>query len=136
MFLFDRLFYVDIPRVDSAFVHQLTEAEQRSLNIDILHIGAVCDIKNVNKEVIRMVEKLKAYVAELEAIRTEVENTDYSEAINKEVMEFRAATVKKYEDAKVTALAKVDSDIACVNSIIERECALAAAEELTPDTQE
>lgn len=66
-----------------------------------------------------MVEKLKAYKAELEAKKVALEHTVID--IEAEVAEFRAKREAE-EKAKITAaIANVVSNIDCINELIERE---------------
>ena len=81
-----------------------------------------------------MVEKLEAYKAELEAKKATLENTVIN--VEAEVAEFRAKREAE-EKAKITAnIAKVVSDIDCINGLIEREKAAIAAPvvEITNET--
>lgn len=110
----------------AAFVHQLSEEESRQLNIiDIEHIGAVVDIKSVKKEDTLMVEKLKAYRAELEAKKAELAAKPIN--VDAEVEAYRQRLIADVEARKAAELAKYESDINCVTNIIAREEELAAA---------
>ena len=81
-----------------------------------------------------MVEKLGAYKAELEVKKATLENTVIN--VEAEVAEFRAKREAE-EKAKITAdIAKVVSDIDCINGLIEREKAAIEAPvvEITNET--
>ena len=72
-----------------------------------------------------MVEKLRAYREELEAKKAEALAKDVTPLIDAEVAEFRArceANAKAELDKLVT---KIDSDIECIDRLIEREEAAA-----------
>lgn len=68
-----------------------------------------------------MVEKLKAYLAELVAKKEAVLTDDKTAEIDAKTAEFRASLVKACEDAKVELISKIDSDISCIEHIIARE---------------
>lgn len=101
----------------SAIIHQLTDEELQIY--DINRFSAAFNIKLIEKEDTFMVEKLEAYKAELEAKKATLENTVID--VEAEVAEFRAKREAE-EKAKITAgIAKVVSDIDCINVLIERE---------------
>lgn len=111
----------------SAIIHQLTDEELQTY--DINRFSAAFNIKLIEKEDTFMVEKLEAYKAELEAKKAALENVVID--VEAEVAEFRAKREAE-EKAKITAdIAKVASDIDCINHIIERE---KAAVEITNET--
>lgn len=68
-----------------------------------------------------MVEKLKAYRAELEAKKAELEAKDNTAEIEARVAEFKATVEKEYAEKKAAEIAKVISNIECINNIIARE---------------
>lgn len=107
-----------------AYVEQVTLDELKS-PIVIEHIGAVLDIKSEKKEDTLMVEKLKAYRAELEAEKAEVVNSHIN--VEPAVEEYRAKMIAEAEANKAAKIAKIESDISCIDAIIEREEAIAAA---------
>ena len=116
----------------SAIMHQLTDEELQTY--DINRFSAAFNIKLIEKEDTFMVEKLEAYKAELEAKKATLENTVVD--VEAEVAEFRAKREAE-EKAKITAdIAKVVSDIDCINVLIEREKAAieAPAVEITNET--
>ena len=116
----------------SAIIHQLTDEELQTY--DINRFSAAFNIKLIEKEDTFMVEKLEAYKAELEAKKAALENTVID--VEAEVAEFRAKREAE-EKAKITAdIAKVVSDIDCINVLIEREKAAieAPAVETTNET--
>ena len=116
----------------SAIIHQLTDEELQTY--DINRFSAAFNIKLIEKEDTFMVEKLEAYKAELEAKKATLENTVID--VEAEVAEFRAKREAE-EKAKITAdIAKVVSDIDCINVLIEREKAAieAPAVEVTNKT--
>lgn len=119
----------------SAIIHQLTDEEmQRFTSNGINRFSAAFNIKLIEKEDTFMVEKLEAYKAELEAKKATLENTVID--VEAEVAEFRAKREAE-EKAKITAdIAKVVSDIDCINGLIEREKAAieAPAVEITNET--
>lgn len=101
----------------SAIMHQLTDEELQTY--DINRFSAAFNIKLIEKEDTFMVEKLEAYKAELEVKKATLENTVIN--VEAEVAEFRAKREAE-EKAKITAnIAKVVSDIDCINGLIERE---------------
>ena len=116
----------------SAIIHQLTDEELQTY--DINRFSAAFNIKLIEKEDTFMVEKLEAYKAELEAKKATLENTVID--VEAEVAEFRAKREAE-EKAKITAdIAKVVSDIDCINGLIEREKATLGAPmvEITNET--
>lgn len=113
------------------FAHQLTEEESQRYNIDIEHIGAVIGIKSVKKEDTLMVEKLKAYRAELEAKKAETANTQIN--VEAEVEAYRNKLIAEAEAKKAAEIAKFESDINCIDNIIAREEEAAAAVIATTD---
>lgn len=68
-----------------------------------------------------MVEKLKAYLAELFAKKDALIAEDHAAEIEAEVASYRETLVKNVEAKKAEAIAKVDSDIECITNIIARE---------------
>ena len=112
----------------AAFVHQLTESELQAMKPlnDIKHNGAVLDIKIQKKEDTLMVEKLKAYRAELEAKKAEAVNAVIN--VEDDVAEYRAKVTAEAEARKAAAIAKIENDINCIDNLITREEELAAAE--------
>ena len=116
----------------SAIIHQLTDEELQIY--DINRFSAAFNIKFIEKEDTFMVEKLEAYKAELEAKKVTLENVVID--VEAEVAEFRAKREAE-EKAKITAdIAKVVSDIDCINGLIEREKAAIEAPvvEITNET--
>ena len=116
----------------SAIIHQLTDEELQIYGIN--RFSAAFNIKLIEKEDTFMVEKLEAYKAELEAKKATLENTVID--VEAEVAEFRAKREAE-EKAKITAdIAKVVSDIDCIDGLIEREKATlgAPAVEITNET--
>ena len=116
----------------SAIIHQLTDEELQTY--DINRFSAAFNIKFIEKEDTFMVEKLEAYKAELEAKKAALENVVID--VEAEVAEFRAKREAE-EKAKITAdIAKVVSDIDCINGLIEREKAAIEAPtvEITNET--
>ena len=104
----------------SAIIRQLTDEEMQSFTSNgINRFSAAFNIKLIEKEDTFMVEKLEAYKAELEAKKAALENVVID--VEAEVAEFRAKREAE-EKAKITAdIAKVVSDIDCINGLIERE---------------
>lgn len=116
----------------SAIIHQLTDEELQTYGIN--RFSAAFNIKLIEKEDTFMVEKLEAYKAELEAKKAALENVVID--VEAEVAEFRAKREAE-EKAKITAdIAKVVSDIDCINGLIEREKAAIEAPtvEITNET--
>lgn len=70
-----------------------------------------------------MVEKLKAYRAELEAKKAEVEASVID--VEAEVAAYRESLIAQAEAARKETVAKLASDIDCINGIIAREEAVA-----------
>ena len=107
----------------TSFVYQLSDEEMRRYNpIDIKHIGAVYDISNlIKKEDTLMIEKLKAYRAELEAKKAAIESEDHTAEIEAKVEDYKATLEKEEAERKAAIVAKILSDIECINNIIARE---------------
>ena len=108
-------------------IHHLNPTEVQATTLDITHSGAVVNI-NYNKEDTLMVEKLKAYLLELEAKKAAIVGKDFTEEINEKTAAFRDALLKETETKRAEDVAKVDSDIACIAGLIEREQASVEAE--------
>ena len=72
-----------------------------------------------------MVEKLKAYRAELIAKRDTVLNTEIN--VEPEVEAYRAKLIADIKAKKEAEVAKFESDINCIDGIIAREEEAAAA---------
>lgn len=68
-----------------------------------------------------MIEKLKAYRAELEAKRAAIESEDHTTEIEAKVVEYKATLEKEEAERKSAIVAKILSDIECINNIITRE---------------
>lgn len=68
-----------------------------------------------------MIEKLKAYRAELEAKRAAIESEDHTTEIEAKVVEYKATLEKEEAERKSAIVAKILSDIECINNIIARE---------------
>lgn len=68
-----------------------------------------------------MVEKLKAYRAELEAKKASIESEDHTAEIEAKVAEYKTTLEKEESERKAALIAKVISDIECINNIIARE---------------
>ena len=66
-----------------------------------------------------MIEKLEAYRAELEAKKADVVNSVIN--VEDDVAEYRAKVTAEAEARKAAAIAKIDSDIDCINNMIMRE---------------
>lgn len=79
-----------------------------------------------------MVEKLQAYLAELMQNAATVEARDDSVIIAEKVAGFKEVLEKEYAEAKATELAKINSDIDCINTLIARENEKAKAAVETP----
>lgn len=119
-------------------VQQLPQNELE--NFDINHLGAVFNIKPLNKEeklMDNIIEKLEAYRAELESQKMGLLSTDIMPIVEQEVAKYReqiTAEIQADLDAKVN---KVASDIACIQVIIDREKAAAeytVNEQITMDS--
>ena len=118
---------------DSAFVYQLTDKEMQEHSTDIIHYGAVCNIK-LKKEDTLMVEKLEAYRAELEAKKAEALAKDITPIIDEQVAVYRSELEANARAELDSFVAKVDSDIDCIDAIIAREKATeAVAVEAEPE---
>lgn len=68
-----------------------------------------------------MIEKLKAYRAELEAKKAAIESEDHTTEIEAKVVEYKATLEKEEAERKSAIIAKILSDIECINNIIARE---------------
>ena len=130
MFFKPRGYTFVLPTTFAPFVYQLTDEEMEQYDkLDIQHIGAVFDIKFCKKEDILMVEKLKAYRAELEAKKAEVIERIIN--VEPEVEAYRNKLIADAEAKKAAEIAKYDSDINCIDGIIVREEEAAVATETT-----
>lgn len=116
---------IQAPAYESAFEQQISEADQ---TLDIKHLGAVVNINIIKKEDTLMVEKLKAYRVELEAKKTDLYATNYIPEIEEDVKAYRESLIKASEEHRAKAIAKVDSDIECIDTLIAREEAICEAE--------
>lgn len=105
----------------SVIVCQLRTEELQESYKDITRFGAAYSIKFKEKEDTLMVEKLKAYRDELIAKIEEIKGTDHNAEIDAKVAEFRAKLVAEIEDAADKELAKLNSDVECINGLIARE---------------
>lgn len=105
-----------------AMVYTLSEGEL-TYCFNINHFGAVFNI-NIKKEDTVMVEKLQAYLAELESQKAAVLVENHTAEIEAEVLAFKEALIKELELKRQETVAKIDSDIECINKIIARETAV------------
>ena len=93
------------------------------LKENIPHSGAVSDIQNIKKENKTMVDKLQAYLVELQIEANAVAAVDNTAEIEAKVAEFRATLEAEAIAAKQAKLAKIHSDMDCLQRLIERETA-------------
>lgn len=107
-----------VARVQTELVQQATEKQIIQLTNDITRTGTAFNIKIFNKEEDSMVEKLNLYRAELEAKKTELLNEVID--VEAEVAAFRRELEEKAAAKKVADIAKVESDIECIDGIIAR----------------
>ena len=114
----DKPRFISLPPYESAYVYQAPIPER---DYDIKHLGAVININIIKKEDTLMVEKLRAYRAELEAKKASIYAEDYIPQIEEDVKLYREALIKASEENRAKAIAKVDSDIDCVDTLITRE---------------
>ena len=96
------------------------------LKENIPHSGAVSDIQNIKKENNKMVDKLQAYLIEMQNEANIVATTDNSAEIEAKVAEFKATLEAEAIAAKQAKLAKIHSDIDCLQRLIDRETVQAA----------
>lgn len=68
-----------------------------------------------------MVDKLRAYLEELKTAHAAILAEDNTVAIEAEVAEFKETVVAKYDADKTARLLKVESDINCIEELINRE---------------
>lgn len=100
-------------------VHHISAEQAEQYNNNIIHSNVVSNINLFKKEDPLMVEKLKAYRDELE--------TEKSNLINKiidveaEVAAYRNELISKAEAERDARVAKLASDIDCINALIARE---------------
>lgn len=121
-----------VERPVASFVHQLSDEElKQQTSHDIIPFGAGFNINLKEKEDTLMVEKLKAYKAELEAKKAEVENTVID--VEAEVVAYREKLIAEETAKRIAEVAKLNSDIECIANIIAREEAAAAAVETPVD---
>lgn len=123
----------NINPITAACVHQLSDEEiAQQYILDIKHIGAMVDIRSLKKEVTQMVEKLLAYRAELEQAKQNALSKGIDmEAIEQEVAGYRDTLIKSAQGKLAEDIAKFDSDIDCINTLINRE----EATVVTPETE-
>ena len=119
MFWINKPRFILIPSHMSAFVRQIDR------DPDIKHLGAVVSINIIKKEDTLMVEKLRAYRAELEDKKATIVNADFTQEIEKDVCAYRESLIKTSEENRAKNIAKVDSDIECIDTLIAREETLA-----------
>lgn len=110
-----------------ALTRQLLEQVRQSTE-NIPHSGAVSDIQKTYKENNKMVDKLQTYLVELQVSAEAIRTKDNSAEIEASVAEYRANLEREYEADKQRRLDKVNSDIDCLQRIIdcEKEKAMAA----------
>ena len=113
----------------AVFEHRLTKHEEERLYKGIRHYGAVLDINNEYKEDTIVVDKLRAYLEELKAAHAAILAEDNTAAIEAEVAEFKETVVAKYNADKTARLLKVESDINCIEELINRELATVTPED-------
>ena len=78
-----------------------------------------------------MVEKLKTYRAELEAVKEEVLTKDDTVEIEQLVAEYKTNLEAEFAEKREETVSKIDSDIQCLTRYIERleaEIAIETAE--------
>lgn len=112
-----------------AYVYQLTAEEQEKLSTITLNIpgfGAVSYINKLNKEELVMVEKLKVYLAEVEAKVFEINNKDIEVSVKEELAKAEANIREQLATERDFELAKLEHEKEVINKLIEREVALAA----------
>lgn len=83
-----------------------------------------------------MIEKLQAYRAELVQAKSNELAKDSMPEIEAKVADFRAQLIAEDEAAKLKIVTKIDSDIDCIDYLIQRESdkVLAAAETAQANT--
>ena len=104
-----------------ALAHQLQQEVMQQHNKNIPQSGAVLDINIQNKEKTNMVEKLQAYLAELAVAAEAVRNRDCSAEIAEKVAAYEAELKAEAAAAKQAELAKLNSDMDCIQKLIQRE---------------
>lgn len=107
-----------VRRVDTELVQQATEKQIIQLSTDITRTGTAFNIKIFNKEENSMIEKLNLYRAELEEKKAALLNEAID--VEEEVAAFRRELEAKKQAKKDADIAKVDSDIECIDGIIAR----------------
>lgn len=107
-----------VGRVDTELVQQATEKQIIQLSTDITRTGTAYNIKIFNKEENSMIEKLNLYRAELEEKKAALLNEAID--VEEEVAAFRRELEAKKQAKKDADIAKVDSDIECIDGIIAR----------------
>lgn len=68
-----------------------------------------------------IVEKLTTYRTELEMKKNELLMADINPLVEQKVMEYREKVIAELQAEKEANINKIDSDIACLSVIIERE---------------
>lgn len=68
-----------------------------------------------------MIEKLRNYLAELETAALELRTHDYNPEIAEKVATYERELRTEYATHKASELAKMDSDIDCIKTLIRRE---------------
>jgi glutaredoxin 2 len=99
-------------------VYQLTQQELNQFNIE--HYGAVFNI-DYKKENVIMITKLQTYRAELENLKAQELNKDYTAEIEQKVSEYRTKLQTEYAAQTDAYVSQIDNDLNCIDWLIKRE---------------
>lgn len=105
----------------AAFTRQLSDEEMQACKTTVIKREDATLNIYFNKEDTLMIEKLIAYRTELEEEIAKIQSTDNTAEIEAQVAEFRERIIAETKAANEALIAKLNSDIECLNRIINRE---------------
>lgn len=105
----------------AAFTRQLSDEEMQACKTTVIKREDATLNIYFNKEDTLMIEKLIAYRTELEEEIAKIQSTDNTADIEAQVAEFRERIIAETKAANEALIAKLNSDIECLNRIINRE---------------
>lgn len=105
----------------AAFTRQLSDEEMQACKTTVIKREDATLNIYFNKEDTLMIEKLIAYRTELEEEIVKIQSTDNTAEIEAQVAAFREKIIAETKAANEALIAKLNSDIECLNRIINRE---------------
>ena len=105
----------------AAFTRQLSEEEMQDCKTTVIKRDDATLNIYFNKEDTLMIEKLIAYRTELEEEIAKVQAQDNTAEIEAQVAEYRQGLINDDKAAKEALIAKLNSDVECLNRLIRRE---------------